>query len=115
MEQLNMEKFKLLVNNVNVGELRVMQTYISNLITQNERKITRPSEHELDCMFKFVPDVLCKPNDVLNVSCSLPYEPDITQTCPELANPEQFLSDLRIELESLGLEEGNKLKVKTGV
>ena len=96
-----------LLNHFNTAsdeDLRTIVLHCSNLLQQRESAKKLVSNEFLLNNFKYLPNFLTKPSNSLDISTHLPeqnYDGD------------QFVSDLRLELESLGLEDNKNSKVKT--
>ena len=103
---LTIEQFKELARNATDDMLHSFVSECTNILHSRQTMKHNIPEQKLDELFKYVPDFLSKPSVSLDVSTNIPQ-------LMEDFNVDNFSHELRTELESLGLEVGNKREVKT--
>ena len=103
---LTFEQIKVLAENATDDALKNIISECTNILQNRQAARHSVPESELNQLFKYVPDFLKNPDSSLDISTYLtPNEPGY--------NVDEFSKSLRTELESLGLEQGNRRVVKT--
>lgn len=101
-----MDSLKAFAPTASEEDLRFIISYCTNILQQRETSKSTVSGKFLDENFKYLPNFIRTPLNSHEISAS-----EQSLNCNQ--NPDAFMANIRQELESLGLEEGNKAIVKT--
>ena len=101
---LALVNFKEAADNATDEELRAHIAYCNKIIQQRQTATNTVTDDFLSKHFKYLPNFLSRSPCSLDVSTNLPDQSGY--------DADQFMADLRLELESLGLENSTKKMLK---